>query len=58
MCCFLAENLEVVYFYLNLALAGVAWMVLQDLDGNDLVGSLFPALCDLAEGAPPRETTN
>ena len=35
--------------YLNLSLTSVAGMVLQDLDGDDLVGAFFPALCDLSE---------
>ena len=30
-------------------------MVLQDLDGHDLVGSFLPALGDLTEGAPAQE---
>ena len=30
-------------------------MVLEDLDGHDLVGALLPALDDLSEGAPAQE---
>ena len=41
--------------HLNLALSGVAGMVLQDLDGHDLVGSFLPALGDLTKGAPAQE---
>lgn len=41
--------------YLNLALARVRRVVLEDLDGHDLVGALLPALDDLSEGAASEE---
>ena len=40
---------------LNLSLPGVARMVLQNFDGDDLIGSLLPALGHLAKGAAPQE---
>ena len=39
------------YSNLNLALSRVRRVVLQDLDGNDLVGALLPAFDDLPKGA-------
>jgi len=39
----------------NLALPGIAWVVFQDLDGNDLIGPLFPAFGHLTEGAPAKK---
>jgi len=39
----------------NLALSGIAGVVLQDLDGDDLVGPLFPAFGHLTKGAPAKE---
>lgn len=38
--------------HLDLALARVRRVVLEDLDRDDVAGALFPALHHLAEGAP------
>ena len=38
-----------------MALPCIARVVLEDLDGHDVVGALLPALDDLAEGAPAQE---
>lgn len=40
---------------LNLALASVRGMVLEDLDGHDFIRALLPALDHLPEGAPSEE---
>lgn len=40
---------------LNLALSRVRWMVLQDLDCDDLVGALFPAFHNLTYCRQARE---
>ena len=40
---------------LNLSLSGITGMVLQDLDGHDLIGSFLPALGHLTKGAPAQE---
>ena len=40
---------------LNLSLPGVARMVLQNFDGDDLIGSLLPALGHLSKGSPAEE---
>ena len=40
---------------LNLSLPGVARMVLQNFDGDDLIGSLLPALGHLSECSPTEE---
>ena len=40
---------------LDLPLPGVAGMVLQNLDGDDLIGSLLPALGHLSECSPTEE---
>lgn len=37
------------YADLDLSLSGIRWMVFEDLDGDDLIGTLFPTLDDLAE---------
>ena len=40
---------------LDLSLPRVGWMVLENLDGNDLIGAFLPALGHLAEGATAQE---
>ena len=40
---------------LDLALPGVGRVVLQDLDGHDLVGALLPTFGNLAEGASAKK---
>ena len=40
---------------LNLSLSGITGMVLQDLDGHDLIGSFLPAFGHLTESAPAQE---
>ena len=40
---------------LDLSLPGIARMVLQNLYGDDLIGSLLPALGHLSEGTPAEE---
>ena len=39
----------------NLPLSGVTWVVLEDLDGHNLVSPLLPALGHLTKGAPTQE---
>lgn len=41
--------------YLNLSLTRIAGMVLQDLDGNYLIGALLPTLHHLPECPSPEE---
>lgn len=42
-------------YYLNLSLASIAGVVLEDLDGDYLVGALLPALHHLPERTSPEE---
>lgn len=41
--------------HLNLSLASIAGVVLEDLDGDYLVGALLPALHHLPERTSPEE---
>lgn len=50
---FLTKSVENAHF--NLPLSGIGWMVLENFDGHNFIGSLLPALRDLAKGASSEE---
>ena len=50
---FLGETRQYAHF--DLTLTSIRGMVLQDLDGHDLIGALFPAFGDLAERPTAKE---
>lgn len=43
---------------LNLPLARIRWMILEDFYGDDVAGAFFPALDDLPKGAATEELEN
>jgi hypothetical protein len=53
---FLAQSREDGDF--NLSLAGVGWMILQNLDGDDVAGAFFPAFHHLSECSASEELEN
>lgn len=52
----LCELRQNVHF--NFSLPGIRWMLLQDLDSDDLVGTLLPCFYHLTKGTLSEELEN